>query len=153
MEITNTQRELAQKSDQSYSLRKDCDNLSYEVQKLREEKVKDQDELLRLRELSAYRERESQDQQQRVRAVDYDLAKAQERSSELSKIAEQKEYDLRRTADSLEGASVELARLKDEQQRLQSENVSLQRQLERLADEKNSTIRQNELELAKAREL
>jgi hypothetical protein len=127
MEITHTQRELATKSDHGYSLRKDCDNLSYEVQKLREEKAKDQDELIRLRELSAYRERENQDQQQRVRAVDYDLAKAQERSSELSKIADQKEYDLRRTADGLEGAQVELARLKDEQQRLQTENISLQR--------------------------
>lgn len=61
MEITNTQRDLAHKSDQGYSLRKDIDNLQYEVQKLREEKVKDQDELLRLRELSAYRERENAD--------------------------------------------------------------------------------------------
>jgi len=50
-----------------------------------------------------------------VRAVDYDLLKAQERSSELSKIAESKEFELRRTADSLEGAQLELARLRDEQ--------------------------------------
>lgn len=59
MEITNTQRDLAHKSDHGYSLRKDADNLAYEVQKLKEEKAKDQDELLRLRELSSYREREN----------------------------------------------------------------------------------------------
>jgi hypothetical protein len=55
-----------------------------------------------LRELQAYRERENADQGQRVRAVDYDLLKAQERSSDLAKISESKEIDLRRTADILD---------------------------------------------------
>jgi chromosome segregation ATPase len=76
VDITTTQRDLSSKSDHSYALRKDIDNLSYEAAKLREEKAKDQDELLRLRELNNYRERENGEQQQRVRAVDYDLAKA-----------------------------------------------------------------------------
>ena len=67
-----------------------------------------------MRELSNYRERENQDATQRVRNVDYDLAKASERSAELSKIAEQKEFDLRRTADALDGSQHELARLKDD---------------------------------------
>lgn len=60
---------------------------------------------------------------------------------------------MRRTADGLEGSQVELARLKDEQQRLQGENVTLQRQLERLSDEKNASLRQREVELSKSREL
>jgi hypothetical protein len=81
--------------------------------------------------LQAYRERENQDQSSRVRAVDYDLAKAQERSLEMSKIAESKEFDLRRTAEHLEAAQMELARLKDEHARLESENVAQQRQLDR----------------------
>ena len=51
--------------------------------------------------------------------------KAQERAADLSKIADTKEMDLRRTADVLDGAQGELARLKDEHQRLQGENVSL----------------------------
>lgn len=33
-------------------------------------------------------------------------------------MAEQKEYDLRRTADTLEASQIEFARLKDEYQRL-----------------------------------
>lgn len=78
--------------------------MSYEVSKLKEEKLKDQDELQRLRELSSYRERENDSQSQRIRAVDYDLLKAQERAQELSKIAEQKEFDLRRTAEALDAA-------------------------------------------------
>lgn len=70
-----------------------------------------------MRELQAYRERENQDQATRVRAVDYDLAKAQERSADLGKVAETKEFDLRRTAEHLEAAQHELARLKDEYSR------------------------------------
>jgi len=50
---------------------------------LKEEKAKDLDEIQRLRELSTYRERENSDSQQRVRAVDYDLAKATERNGDL----------------------------------------------------------------------
>ena len=127
MDITNTQRDLAHKSDHSYSLRKDLDNLSYELQKLKEEKAKDQDELMRLKELSNYRERENAEVTQRVRAVDFDLAKAHERAADLGKIAESKEYELRRTADSLDANQMELSRLRDEQQRIQAENTALQR--------------------------
>ena len=76
IDITTTQRDLAHKSDQGYQIRKDIDNLAYEAEKLKEEKLKDQDEIARLRELSAYRERENSDQVQRVRAVDFDLIKA-----------------------------------------------------------------------------
>jgi hypothetical protein len=45
MEITSVQRDVAQKSDHSYSLRKDIDDLSYEVSKQREEKAKENDEI------------------------------------------------------------------------------------------------------------
>ena len=43
----------------------------------------------------------------------------------MSKVAEAKEYDLRRTGDVLEGAQLELARLKDESGRLSGDNVAL----------------------------
>ena len=92
---------------------------------MKEEKAKDLDEIQRLRELSTYRERENSDSQQRVRAVDYDLAKATERNGDLQKIAEQKDFDLRRTAEGLDSTQGELARLKDEHNRLSAENVSL----------------------------
>lgn len=144
---------MAVKSDQGYQLRKDIDNLSYEVSKLKDEKLKDQDEIQRLRELSQYRERENDIQNQRLRAVDYDLLKAQERATDLSKIAEQKEFDLRRTAEALEAAQQELAMLKDQAQRLQADNSSSQRQLERQSEERAALMRQRDMELQKNREL
>lgn len=76
LEITTTQRDVAVKQDHGYQLRKDIDNLQYELSKLKEEKLKDLDEIQRLRELSTYRERENDTQGQRIRAVDYDLLKA-----------------------------------------------------------------------------
>ena len=61
MEITQTQRDVAGKQDQGYQMRKEIDNLSYEVQKLKEEKAKELDEIQRLRELQSYKERENSD--------------------------------------------------------------------------------------------
>lgn len=152
-DITTTQRELAHKSDQGYQFRKDIDNLAYEVQKLKEEKLKEQDEIARLRELNNFRERENNDQTQRIRAVDYDLAKAQERAADLSKMAESKEFELRRAAEALEAAQADLARLKDDSQRLQGDNLSQQRQFDRQNEEKVALLRQRDLELQKNREL
>ena len=52
VEINSTSRELAHKSDHGYQIRKDIDNLSFEINKLKEERAKDMDEVSRLRELS-----------------------------------------------------------------------------------------------------
>jgi hypothetical protein len=45
LEITSTQRDIAQKSDNGYQIRKDIDNLTYELNKQKEERLKDLDEL------------------------------------------------------------------------------------------------------------
>ncbi len=60
----------------------------FEAAKLKEEKSKDLDEIQRLRELNAYRERENDAASQKLRATDYELAKALDRANELSKLAE-----------------------------------------------------------------
>lgn len=49
-ECVSLAREASAKGDQAYSLRKDADNLQYELSKMREEKSKDQDEINRLRD-------------------------------------------------------------------------------------------------------
>ena len=114
VDISGLQRDVAVKGDQGYQLRKDIDNLLFEVSKIKEEKVKDQDEILRLRELNAYRERENDSSSQKIRATDYEVAKGLDRANDLSKIAEQREFDLRRTTEAVEGAQAELALLKDQ---------------------------------------
>ncbi len=118
-------REVSIKSDQAYALRKDADNLAYELGKLREEKAKDQDEINRMRDAVAFKERECQDNDAKIKAVDYDLYKAQERANELSKLADAKEFELRRTCEALDSAAHELARSKDDHSRLTAEMNAL----------------------------
>ena len=50
--------------------------MQYELGKLREEKARDQDEINRLRDAVAMKERECQDNDAKIKAVDYDLYKA-----------------------------------------------------------------------------
>jgi len=75
-ECVALQREVGIKSDQAYGLRKDADNLQYELAKNREEKARDQDEINRLRDAVAFKERECQDNDAKIKSVDYDLYKA-----------------------------------------------------------------------------
>ena len=57
--------------------------MEYEAKRLHEEKAKDQDEIAKLEDLNNYRARENGDQQARMRAIDYDLMKSQDRAAEL----------------------------------------------------------------------
>jgi len=121
---------LDKKSDMAYSLRKEADNLQYELAKLREEKGKDQEEINRLRDAVANKERECQDNDARIKSVDYDLYKAQERANELAKLADAKDFELRRTHEAVDSATAELARTKDDHSRLMVEAQALQRNLD-----------------------
>jgi len=106
-------------------LRKDADALQYELAKLREDKAKDQDEINRLRDAVAFKERECADNDAKIKSIDYDLYKAQERANDLSKLADSKDYELRKTSEALDAATNELARTKDEHSRLMVESQSL----------------------------
>lgn len=118
-------RDASSKGDQAYSLRKDADNLQFELSKLREEKNKDQDEINRLRDQVAMKERECQDNDARIKSIDYDLYKAQERANELSKLSDAKEFENRRMHESVEQANAELIRAKDDHSRLMVETQAL----------------------------
>ena len=153
VDISGLQRDVAHKTDAGYQIRKDIDNLLFEVAKLKEEKVKDQDEVQRLRELNAYRERENEAAGQKIRGTDYELAKTHDRSNDLAKIAEQREFDLRRTTEVLEASQAELAMLKDQAARLTSDNTVTQRNLDRGNEERIAQLRQREAEGLRGKEL
>lgn len=55
-----------------------------------------------MRDAVAFKERECQDNDAKIKAVDYDLYKAQERANELTKLADAKEFELRRTLEALD---------------------------------------------------
>jgi hypothetical protein len=60
------------------------------------------------------KERENSDSDNRIKASDYDLYKAQERATELSKIADAREFDLRRTTEAFEKTHAALLHARDE---------------------------------------
>jgi len=83
-----------------------------------------------LRDTVSMKERECQDNDAKIKSIDYDLFKSQERANELSKLADSKEFELRKTSEGLDSAATELARTKDDHSRLMVEVQSLQRNLD-----------------------
>ena len=152
-ECVALQREVGIKSDQAYGLRKDADNLQYELAKNREEKARDQDEINRLRDAVAFKERECQDNDAKIKSVDYDLYKAQEKAQELGKLADAKDFESRRTTEALDGASAELARTKEDHSRLMVESQALQRNLDGQLTQKADLQRQAENEDGRNRDM
>jgi len=90
-EIFSGQRDVQQKADHSYALRKEIDGLSFELQKLKEERQRDHVEMDRLREVVAIKEHDNADSDQRIKTADYDLFKLQEKATELGRVADQRE--------------------------------------------------------------
>lgn len=109
-EIFATQRDVAQKNDNGHQLRKENDNAAYELAKLKEERARDQDEIENLKNLNDLKGRENSDQDNRIKATDYDLYKAQERATELAKLADAREFELRRTTEAYDAANSDLNR-------------------------------------------
>lgn len=69
------------------------------------------------------------------------MAKANDRAVDLSKIAESREFELRRTTEAVEAAQAELNMLKDQNARQSSDNSVSQRNLDRGNDEKIALLR------------
>jgi hypothetical protein len=152
-EIFASQRDVQQKSDTAYQLRKDNEAAAYELQKLKEERARDQLEIDRLRDLNAFKERENCEADQRIKASDYDLFKLQERAAELAKIADMREFDLRRTNEAYEAASHDLHCARDELARLHDDQGNLSRALDLKMNEKADLVHRSEAELARNRTL
>ena len=96
--------------------------------------------------------RENTDQDGRIKATDYDLYKAQERATELSKQADAREFELRRTTEAYEAAAADLMRCRDEQARNTDEASQLTRALDLKMTEKSEMVRRSENELARNRD-
>ena len=60
-EIFATQRDVAQKTDSNHALRKEIENASYELAKLKDERARDQEEIHRLKDLNDMKARDNSD--------------------------------------------------------------------------------------------
>ena len=98
--------------DDVSGVKKKVDELQYELDRLRSEEDADVDELNRIRVGISNKERESQDHEQKIKVLDYDLYRAQERLKEQENIKESKEFELKRADEALEKAKEELSKEK-----------------------------------------
>ena len=113
-EIFATQRDVAQKTDSSHALRREIDGAVGELTQLKDERTRDGEEIARMKDLNAMKTQENTDQDNRIKTMDYELYKAQERAAELAKMADAREFELRRTTENYEATSGELMRQRDE---------------------------------------
>ena len=71
----------------------------------------------------------------------------------MAKIADMREFDLRRTSEAYEAAHFDLLRSREEQSRLQDEKQNFARALDLKLAEKNELVRRSEQELNRNRNL
>lgn len=74
-----------------------------------------------MREQVNKKEHENCDNDKRIKAADFDLFKLQERANELQKVAEMRDYELKKTNDCFDATHTDLVRARDESTRLQDE--------------------------------
>jgi len=148
-EIFATTRDVAQKADGGHALRRELDAAIGELSQLKDERNRDTEEINRLKDLNSMKTHENTDQDSRIKACDYDLYKAQERAVELGKLADAREFELRRTTESYEATSGDLMRNRDTQAGESNEAGQLTRALDLKMQEKSELVRRSEGELAR----
>ena len=152
-EIFATQRDVAQKTDSGHALRREIDGAVAELSKLKDERARDAEEISRLKEMNGIKTQENTEQDNRIKSMDYELYKAQERAAELSKMADAREFELRRTTESYEATAADLMRGRDEMARNGDEANAQTRALDMKMQEKAELVRRSEGELGRNREL
>ena len=114
---------------------------------MKEERARDTEEINRLKDLNNMKTQENTDQDSRLKACDYDLYKAQERAAELGKLADAREFELRRTTETYEATTSDLLRNRDTQASESNEAGQLTRALDLKMQEKSELVRRSEGEI------
>ena len=92
-------------------------------------------EITRLKEMNDARTREAGDQADKLKGLDFDLARTQARIEDTQKLLDVRSTDLRTKQLSHEDVERELARLREENAKLSGDNGALRRDNDRVAAE------------------
>lgn len=92
-------------------------------------------EITHLKEMNDSRTREAGDQTEKLKGLDFDLARTQARIEDTQKLLDVRSGDLRSKQMALEDAERELARLREENNKLSGENAALRRDNDKVAAE------------------
>lgn len=64
--------------------------------------------------MAGRKDRENSDQDQRIKHADFDLFKLQEKLTEVTKLADLRDFDLKRTNEALSATQIDFHRARDE---------------------------------------
>jgi hypothetical protein len=107
----------------------------------------------RLKETLSHRERECLDMSNRNKHTEQEVLRLQDKARELTKVAEQRDLELRRTGEAYEAAHLDLLKSRDEQTRLHDEQVCLSRALDLKLAEQGDLVRRSEQEMLRNRNI
>lgn len=102
-------------------------------------------------EMNGRKDRENSDNDQRIKHADFDLFKLQEKLTELLKISEVRDFEVKRTSEALTNSQIDLQRAREESAKQNSELASNTKALDIKFAEKNDLTRRSEQELARNR--
>jgi len=101
------------KGDQVVDLRGQVAELERDIDLVKSQRADMFREIQRLRDVEAMKNKESIDQCDRIKALDFDLQKTMIRIGETEKVVESRSYDIRQKSVALDDTEREIARVKD----------------------------------------
>ena len=105
--------DLGKKSDNVADLRQHLDNLEGEFEGFKQQRADNWREINKLKEVNEVRAKDTNDKTERLKALDYDLARTQARIEDTQKQIDAKNYDLRNKQILNEDIQKEVARSRE----------------------------------------
>ena len=134
-EAGRLREEAVAKGDQNNDQRAQLQDLEREIEGVKVQRAEMWRELTRLKEMNESRTVESAQQSDKLKNLDFELSRTQARIEDTQKLLDCRSADLRNKQMALEDTERELARVRDENSKLSTENAALRRDNERVAAE------------------
>lgn len=123
------------KGDQVVDIRGQVAELERDIDLVKSQRADMFREIQRLRDVEAMKNKESIDQCDRIKALDFDLQKTMIRINETEKVVESRSYDLRQKGVALDDHEREIARVKDLNAQQNIECVALRKDVDRVSQD------------------
>ena len=127
--------ESVAKGDQCADLRANLQDLERDLESVKHQRNELWREITRLKELNECKAREAGEQSDKLKNLDFELQRTQQRIEDTQKLIDVRSADLRAKQASLQDSENELARLRDLNNGLAADNTNLRRDNERVAAE------------------
>jgi chromosome segregation ATPase len=121
------------KGDQVVDLRSQVAELERDIDLVKSQRADMFREITRLRDVHDMKTKESLDQYDRMKALEYDLQKTLVRIEDLNKAVEARSYEIRNRNSNLDDVEKEIARLRDMNGQQNNEIVALRRDVDRVS--------------------